>query len=257
MSRNYPPEAKLEGFIESDWIDEILYQIKPGKEATVFCCRGGPEAPDGLIAAKVYHDRDFRGFHNDARYQQGRVILDRRARRAFESKTHFGRRVQAEMWTASEFETLRLLHAAGADVPRPLTCSSDVLLMQFIGDDDAPGTPLHRVAPERAEAQRLLEQLLCNIELWLAHDRIHADLSPFNILYWERSLTVIDFPQAVDPRFSPKARELLRRDIENVCGYFSRYGQRADPLRLADDLWFRFVHGDLQARRVRTPRHRA
>ncbi|MGD9890099.1 MAG: RIO1 family regulatory kinase/ATPase [Dehalococcoidia bacterium] len=30
--------------------------------------------------------------------------------------------------------------------------------------------------------------------MWFARDRIHADLSPFNILYWEGALTVIDFP---------------------------------------------------------------
>jgi RIO kinase 1 len=245
MSRNYPPEAKLEGFLDSDWIDEVLYRVKPGKEATVLCCRGGPAAPVGLIAAKVYHDREFRGFANDALYQQGRVIVDRRARRAFANKTHFGREVQSRMWTASEYETLRLLHAAGADVPRPLTCSSEVILMEFVGDDVGPAMPLNRMSPERDEARHLFDCLLGNIELWLAHDRIHADLSPFNVLYWDGRLKVIDFPQAVDPRFSPKAQELLRRDVDNVCRYFARYGVRADPVRLADDLWFRFVRGDL------------
>ncbi len=245
MSRNYPPEAKLDGFLESDWIDEVLYRIKPGKEATVLCCRAGSAAPAGLIAAKVYHDREFRGFANDALYQQGRVIVDRRARRAVANKTHFGRELQVGMWTASEYETLRLLHAAGADVPRPLTSSPEVILMEFVGDDDGPAIPLNRASPEPDEAHHLFGCLLRNIELWLAHDRIHADLSPFNILYRDGALTVIDFPQAVDPRFSPKARELLGRDIDNVCRYFARYGVRSNPARLADDLWFRFLRGDL------------
>ena len=39
MSRNYPPEARLEGFLDSEWIAEELYRVKPGKEATVLCCR--------------------------------------------------------------------------------------------------------------------------------------------------------------------------------------------------------------------------
>lgn len=245
MSRNFPPETKLESFIESDWIDEVLYRVKPGKEATVLCCRGGPAAPTGLIAAKVYHDRAFRGFANDALYQHGRVILDQRARRAFANKTRFGREVQTGMWTASEYDTLRLLHAAGADVPRPLTCSSDVILMEFVGDDVGPAVPLNRVSPERGEAHDLFECLLRNIELWLAHDRIHADLSPFNVLYWDGTLKVIDFPQAVDPRFSLKARELLGRDVDNVCRFFARYGVQADSVRLADDLWFRFMRAEL------------
>lgn len=245
MSRNFPPESKIEDFFDSDWIDEVLYRVKPGKEATVLCCRGGPAAPPGLIAAKVYHDREFRGFHNDALYQQGRVILDARARRAFQSKTSFGRAVQTGLWTAAEFETLKILHAAGAAVPRPLTCSADVILMQFIGDEDGPATLLNRVSPERDEAARLFECLLTNIELWLAHDLIHADLSPFNILYSDGALTVIDFPQSIDPRFSPKARELLGRDIDNVCRYFARYGVQTNPERLADRLWWRFERGEI------------
>jgi RIO kinase 1 len=198
-----------------------------------------------LIAAKVYHDRGFRGFANDAVYQQGRVILDQRARRAFTGKTRFGREVQSGMWTAGEFETLKLLHAAGADVPRPLICSPDVILMEFVGDEDGPAMPLNRIWPKPGEAHHLFECLMRNIELCLAHNRIHADLSPFNILYRDGALTVIDFPQAVDPRFSPKARELLGRDIENVCGYFARHGVPSDPARLAGDLWFRFMRGEL------------
>src|SRR5581483_8331344 len=157
----------------------------------------------------------------------------------------FGREVQTGMWTGAEFETLRLLHAAGADVPRPLTCAADVLLMEFLGDEDAPALTLNRVTPEREEAERWFERLLDNIELWLAHNRIHADLSPFNIVCWQGAVHVIDFPQAVDPRFSQKAHELLARDVDNVCRFFTRYGVRADPTRLADNLWFRFVRGDL------------
>lgn len=245
MSRNYPPEAKLQGFLESDWIDEILYQVKPGKEATVFCCRGGSAAPANLLAAKVYHDRRFRGFANDTTYQAGRVILDQRARRAVAKKTGFGRTVQTGLWTAAEFETLRLLHAAGAAVPRPLACSEDVILMEFVGDDSGPAPLLNRVSPARDEAMHLFDGLLRDIELWLARDRIHADLSPFNILYWQGALTAIDFPQAVDPRFNSDAPDLLQRDIANVCGYFARYGVRADPLCLAADLWRRFEQGEL------------
>lgn len=245
VSRNHPPEARLDDFIESNWIDDILYRVKPGKEATVLCCQGGPAAPPGLLAAKVYHDREFRGFANDAVYQQGRVILDSRARRAFQSKTRFGREVQAGMWTASEFETLKLLHAAGADVPQPFICSSDVLLMEFIGDEEGPAMALGRAVDDRDEAEELFASLMRNIELWLSCNRIHGDLSAFNVLYWEGALKIIDFPQAVDPRFSPKARELLERDIGNVCQFFARHGVRADAGRLADKLWYRFIRGEL------------
>lgn len=245
MSRNYPPEAKLADYLEDQWLDEILYRVRPGKEATVICCRGGAVAPLPLIAAKVYHDRSFRGFANDAAYQQGRVILDQRARRAFATKTRFGREVQTGLWTAAEFETLKMLHTAGADVPQPFTHSADVLLMEFIGDEDGPAPLLQRVSLERDEAEHLFRILMRNIELWLSLNRIHADLSPFNVLYDNGALKVIDFPQAVDPRFSPEAYDLLARDIERVAAYFVRQGVSIDATRLADELWFRFMRGEL------------
>jgi RIO kinase 1 len=84
-----------------------------------------------------------------------------------------------------------------------------------------------------------------NIAVWLAHDRVHGDLSPFNILYTEGRLVVIDFPQAVDPRMAPAARRLLERDVANVCKYFTRHGIEADAAGIARDLWERFTYGAL------------
>ena len=49
-------DGYLDPFVDEGWIDEILYEVKSGKEATVFCCRAGSAAPNGhtLLAAKVY-----------------------------------------------------------------------------------------------------------------------------------------------------------------------------------------------------------
>jgi RIO kinase 1 len=65
------------------------------------------------------------------------------------------------------------------------------------------------------------------------------------LLYWNGALTVIDFPQAVDPRFNPNARALFDRDVENVCRYFNQFGVGADAWSLADDLWRRWKYADL------------
>jgi serine/threonine-protein kinase RIO1 len=69
--------------------------------------------------------------------------------------------------------------------------------------------------------------------------------SAFNILYWQGQITVIDFPQAVDPRFNGTARMLLERDVANVCSYFRRYGLRVDATRIADALWEKYLCGGL------------
>jgi RIO kinase 1 len=245
MSTTTTPAETLAEFFDKELIDELLYPVKSGKEATVYCCRGGPKAPVPLVAAKIYHDRERRNFHNDAVYREGTVILNGRDRRAAAKKTRFGREFLFGAWVVREWETLRKLHNAGADVPRPIAFSERALLMEFIGDEEGAAHPLNRVHLEREQAQKLLAALLRNIELWLACDRVHADLSPFNVLYHAGGLVTIDFPQAVDPRFNANARDLLQRDVDNVCRYFARFGAYASGDWFVDDLWRRFRRSEL------------
>ncbi len=97
----------------------------------------------------------------------------------------------------------------------------------------------------RRGSQQALAEVLRNVELFLACDRIHADLSPYNILYWKGRLTIIDFPQAIDARFNPNALALLTRDLENVARYFARYGVEANAAETARELWTRFLRAEL------------
>jgi RIO kinase 1 len=95
------------------------------------------------------------------------------------------------------------------------------------------------------DAQRAFDAVMRNIELMLKLNLVHGDLSSHNILWWQGRAVIIDFPQAVDPRFNNNAHEFLRRDLGNVCDYFGRQGVEADPLALADALWDRFTLGEL------------
>lgn len=246
--------SSLEAFYEQDLITDVLSVVKSGKEATVYCCQADPSTGLDLLAAKVYRPRMFRSLRNDAIYRQSRELRDEQGRalsasrrqRGAAKKTGRWRAQQVTSWIEYEFETQRLLYEAGADVPRPLAQIGNAVLMEYIGDAPGEAAPLLRevdLAPE--EAQPLFERLLRGIEGWLACDRIHGDLSEYNILYWRGALTVIDFAQAVDPRQNPAVFPLLARDIERVCRCFARYGVSADAGALADDLWTRYEGGDL------------
>ena len=237
--------AQLDLFFAQGLITEVLGLIKIGKEASVYCCRAGAELGMDLVAAKVFRQRQYR-FKNDAVYQEGRTREMRgRQRRAFEKMTDFGRRVQTGTWIQHEFETLQVLHQAGADVPRPLASKGDAILMEYIGDEEEPAPRLAQVDLEPSEAEPLFQRLMANVELWLASNRVHGDLSAHNILYWQGKVTVIDFPQAVDPRFNGSARNLLQRDIENLWRCFAPYGIDGSPLLLVEDLWQRFLRAEL------------
>ena len=231
-------EGLLDAFIGDGSITDVLYVVRSGKEATVYCCRGADATGGGLVAAKVYRPLERRNFHNDAIYQKGRdAAMKSRTRRALANKTRHGRDVQYGSWINSEYQTMRMLHGAGADVPEVFSRSNGAMLMEYFGDEQAAAPMLNRVTLPREEADRFLRQIIDNITLWLANHLVHGDLSPYNLLYWEHRIVAIDFPQAVDPRINPSARSLLGRDLENVCGYFVKYGIRADAARIANALW--------------------
>jgi RIO kinase 1 len=138
-----------------------------------------------------------------------------------------------------EFQTMEMLYQAGADVPRPLARGSNVILMEYIGAEKTPAPTLQEVRLERSEAQGLFDRLVANLAILLDCQRVHADLSAYNILYWEGQFKLIDFPQAVDPRRNPDALLLFRRDVERICQYFRRYQIVRDAQGLANDLWVR------------------
>lgn len=234
-------DEALGSFFTKNLITEVRHTIKSGKEASVFLCDADPSVGVEFLAAKVYRPRESRGFRNDAVYRDGELAGDKRMRKALQQKSRVGREFQFTNWIDREFETLRNLHAFAADVPKVYARTESAILMQFIGEGDEPAPPLNRVSLRREAANPLFERIMRNVALWLSLERVHADLSPFNILYLNGAVTVIDFPQAVDARKNPNAYDLLQRDIENVCRYFARYGVNADPARIAGELWTRFV----------------
>jgi len=232
-------DEALTSFIDQGLIEDVISVVKSGKEAVVYCCRAGTGAgiDADLVAAKVYKPRSFRSFRNDAVYREGRVILNKRDARAFAKRTEHGRSVGSALWTNHEWETLRQLYAIGAPVPAPIAQSASALLLEFIGDENQAAPTLKGCDLTREQATVAYATILDNVQLWLHNYVIHADLSAFNVLYWQDQVTVIDFPQAVDPRFNANAYSLLLRDVENINRYFARYGITHDASELTEQYW--------------------
>lgn len=242
--------AYMEGFYYNKVITDILHRVKGGKEANVYCCAAHPSMRSELIAAKVYRPRMFRNLRNDARYRQGRYILDeegkpvfgRREVLAMQKKTRFGRELRQIAWLDAEFTTLQLLIEAGADVPRPLVHNDNVILMEYIGEQNLPGATLNQVHFDQVEARNVFDRLVDNLEIMLSCHRVHGDLSAYNIMVWDGQFKIIDFPQAVDPRRNPEAFDIFQRDVERICQYFVRYRIQEDPTRLAKALWGKYEY---------------
>jgi RIO kinase 1 len=239
-------------FLDEGLITSVIRPIKSGKEASVHLCRANPSTTGlELAALKRYHPLDRRDFRDESIYRDGEWIKERRIRVALEKKTRFGREVQGAIWVSREYEMLRTLSTAGADVPTPVASSDDGILMTYVGDVDQSAPQLHRYRADRDEAQALFDQLIKNVELMLYVNVVHADLSPFNVLVWQRRATIIDLPQAVDPRKNRHARRLLERDVERICAHFARLGVRSDPHGIAHDLWTAWTFADLVPEELR------
>ena len=237
--------GSLGGFFEQRWISDVLWKIKAGKEASVYLCRSGDQVKSGLIAAKVFRPRMLRNLKNDQLYRQGRADLDENGHpiadpgmlKARQKRSVYGEQIRHQSWIAYEFQTLKTLHAAGADVPQPYEMGENAILMSYIGDEDSAAPILNTVTLEPGEVRRLYERILYNVEIMLANSIVHGDLSAYNVLYWERQITLIDFPQVISPTSHRSAYPIFSRDIARVCEYFARQGLRSDPARLAASLW--------------------
>jgi len=246
----------LGAFYEQKWISDVLRLIKGGKEASVYLCRPGVAVDAPLLAAKVYRPRQFRNLKNDALYRVGRdeldenghIITDDGSLHAIHNRSSYGEKLRHQSWIAYEYQTLQILHASGADVPMPFAMGNNAILMGYIGDLDMAALPLQSLDLEPAEAKELFDRTFNNVDLMLAHNRIHGDLSAYNILYWDGDIILIDFPQVVSPEENPAAWAIFRRDVMRVCQYFAAQGVPRDPYKLSADLWT--AHGHRIVRQV-------
>jgi RIO kinase 1 len=187
----------------------------------------------------------LRNLKNDQFYRQGRTDLDENGHpiddpgmlKARHKRSVYGEQIRHQSWLAYEFQTLKTLYAAGADVPQPFEMAENAILMGYIGDESSAAPTLNTVRLEAGEIRPLYERILHNVEVMLANGLVHGDLSAYNILYWEGQITLIDFPQVISPASHPSAFQIFSRDIAHVCEYFARQGLRSDPARLAANLW--------------------
>ena len=235
----------LGGFYEHKWISDVLSRVKGGKEASVYLCRAGAEVAADLVAAKVYRPRSLRNLKNDHAYREGRenldaegkVVIDDGMLQSMAKRTEYGKNLLHQSWIAYEFTCMQTLLAAGADVPTPYEMAGNAILMSYIGDLDGCAPTLSEISLERSEARGLFERVIHNIDLLLTHERIHGDLSAYNILFWEGNITLIDFPQVISPRINRNAYAIFLRDVTRVCEYFNKQGLSTHPRKLAADLW--------------------
>ena len=231
--------------------DYDLGPLKTGKEAEVFLVeRVAPDGRSCLLAHKRYRPRNvaYKGelqalgfqraanFVNDRDYRDGRSLANSRDRRAAAKKSRYGRTVLRNDWPDNEFAMLERLAGAGVAVPFPVVRTADGVLMQYIGDLTTAAPRLVQAGLDRPGVERAASQLVENLRVMTAIGVVHADLSVYNLLWWDDVLWIIDVPQAVDIGTNGQAFDFLLRDLTNVAGWFTSKGVAFDVDSLFSEL---------------------
>lgn len=218
----------IQPLVDDGIVDEVLRQLKSGKEASVFVVRSG----DQIRCAKVYKEANQRGFRTHAQYQEGRRVRNSRQARAMEKSSRYGRKEAEEAWQNAEVDALYRLAAAGVRVPQPYGYFDGVLLMELVAGADGQAAPrLNDLEFTPALAEEYHRRLVLEVVRMLCAGVIHGDLSEYNVLVDESGPVIIDLPQAVDAAGNNNACRMLLRDVENLAMYFGRYA----PAILATD----------------------
>jgi RIO kinase 1 len=232
--------------------DEVLGLLKTGKEAEVFIVerRTLDGSRSELLAHKRYrptkvtHKGELqalgfsraRTFAHDAKYHEGRKFRYSREQRAVERMTDLGKKILAERWPGQELDTLVTAHDAGVTVPYPVEFTGDGLLMQLLGDDGVAAPRLVNARLDAPQLRAAYEQLVTDLRALTRTGTVHADLSPYNLLWWRDRLWMIDFPQAVDLLQNPHGFELLHHDVLTMTTWFTRKGVPCDGEALYAEL---------------------
>ncbi len=206
--------------------DAIDYPISTGKEGGVFRATKGEE----FRAVKIYRISNATFRHLPP------YALEELRRES--SVRNYGGLIFA--WTRRENTILGRLRDAGVRAPVPYGHYRNVLVMEYIGSEEGAAPRLRdALVPDPG---KVYDDLVQQIGRMVRDARlVHGDLSPYNTLFFEDRVVLIDVAQSVSADH-PEARRLLERDLVHFSKFLSRLGQEVLPGE-----FFRAVGGDTLA----------
>jgi len=214
-------------FVNGGVLDSINGVISTGKEAVIMHADGGPgpeEGPD--IALNVPKECAIKVFKTTLNEFKTR---DKYIRDDYRFKDRFGKqnpRKIIHMWAEKELHNLMKMAKGGIRVPDVVVLKKHVLVMSFIGNDGKPAPKLKDAVERMTKAQvaEAYNQVLSiMVDLYNVCQLVHADLSEYNILWYDGDCWIIDVSQSVEP-IHPSGLNFLYRDCTNISNFFNKWG---------------------------------
>jgi len=210
----------IASLISDGVISTLDYPVSTGKEANVFHATDGSGRGKAL---KIYRIATAT-FRNIAMYIEGDPRF-KRVKRATKP-TIFA-------WAQKEYKNLVRMGDAGVRVPIPERVLDNIVVMEYIGDETQPAPSLREVSLDSpASAYR---DVVTNLRGIRKSKLVHADMSEYNLLWWQDRIVVIDVGQAV-PLDHPRAEEWFRRDVANIARFFKRLRVDVTPSSLDQEI---------------------
>ncbi|KAK9940412.1 hypothetical protein M0R45_017074 [Rubus argutus] len=124
--------------------------------------------------------------------------------------------------TERDTRNLERMVKNGIRCPTALDIKDHVLVMEFIGKAGWPAPRLKDAALSLDKLRKGYREMIIAMRmLYQKAKLVHADLSEYNILYFEGHLYIIDVSQAVEPNHV-HANEFLCRDCVHVSVSFTK-----------------------------------
>ena len=192
------------------YLDVLNGAVSTGKEANVL---KGIKEDGSIVAVKIY-----RIATSDFKKMQYYIAGDPRFNVRSSNK-----RQLINNWVNKEYRNLTRLKDAGVNVPKAITSLNNVLIIEFIGDEDGNPAPTVKNLPPQ-DPNDFYEKLVDQMDKFINKaNLIHGDLSSYNILNFDEEPVIIDVSQSV-VKDHIIARELLERDIKNISFEFKKMG---------------------------------
>ena len=160
-------------------INEIHGSIKAGKESKLYF---GTRLDGTELAIKIY-------LTSSKEFRRGMIIYIEGDPRF--SLTKRDTRSLIFAWARKEFKNLQRASNNGIRVPKPIYIEKNVLVMEFIGEEDVAAPTLKEVPPRKP--QQMYNLLLKYVKLLYQKAKlVHGDLSEYNIMHLNDEPVIFD-----------------------------------------------------------------